>query len=67
LHSELVILVHEWELANKAEPEGAAAKDVIKRLAAKVKSFGVQFAEGTGDDCAAAVSILVRASSFTKL
>ena len=41
--------------------------ELITLLAEKVKSFGVSFAEGVGDDCAAAVAILLFGNTGTKL
>jgi len=59
IHLELVILVNKWELAIKKDPESSQVKELVVKLAEKVKSFGVSFAEDAGNDCAAAVAILV--------
>ena len=52
-------MVNKWELAIKKDPESLQVKDLVVKLAEKVKSFGVSFAEDAGNDCAAAVAILV--------
>jgi len=77
----LVLQVNQWEKENKkmleqrAEEgqENEALKTEIslglltKRLANTVRSFGVTFKEGAGDDCAAAVAVLLFGNTETKL
>ena len=63
----LIVLVHKWEKAKLIDENGAEAKEYIRQLAKKVKSFGVTFAEDAGDDCAAAVAILLFGSTDTAL
>ena len=65
--ASLIILVHKWEIANKMNENGTEAKEYIKQLAEKVRSFGVTFSENAGDDCAAAVAILLFGSTDTVL
>ena len=50
--AELVVLVNRWEQANAIDPESVDSKAVITLIAEKVRGFGVQFAEGVGDECA---------------
>ena len=76
--AKLVVMVHEWE---KLDAERlsliSSGKDVVeitnkvnaqtKILAETVKSFGVTFKEGAGDECAAAVAILLFGNTNTVL
>lgn len=65
--AELVVLVNQWEAANKANPNSAESKRLIALLADNVRKSGVSFAPDVGDDCAAAVAILLFGNTGTKL
>ena len=65
--ASLIVLVHKWEVANRIDENGTEAKEYIRQLAEKVRGFGVTFSESVGDDCAAAVAILLFGSTDTVL
>jgi aarF domain-containing kinase len=71
--AELVVLVNDWEKeyrkveSSPKEYGNATLTELTSIVANKVRSFGVTFKEGVGDDCAAAVAILLFGSSNTKL
>jgi aarF domain-containing kinase len=64
--AELIVMVNEWEQENK-RGESAELQRRTKVLADNVRSFGVSFKEGTGDDCAAAVALILFGNSDTVL
>jgi aarF domain-containing kinase len=66
--AQLVYDVNEWETANAAFGMDAPQTRALTRsLAASVRSFGVFFREGSPDECAAAVAILLFGNTGTKL
>lgn len=64
--AELIVMVNEWEQENKLG-ESAELQRRTKLLADKVRSFGVSFKDGAGDDCAAAVALILFGNSDTIL
>lgn len=75
-------MVNDWELADtrlralKSDPSSplqmvqnahAEVTMLTKRLAETVRSFGIFFKEGAGDECAAAVAILLFGNTNAKL
>jgi aarF domain-containing kinase len=76
--AKLIVMVNFWEqLDLERQSCLEAGKDIVeitkainkqtKILAETVKSFGVTFKEGAGDECAAAVAILLFGNTNTKL
>jgi len=76
--ANLIIMVNNWETTNRKlnlmDPDSdekpavqVQLNELTKKLAASVRSFGVYFKEGAGDECAAAVAILLFGSTDTKL
>jgi len=66
--AELVVDVNEWEKANALGGEEAPeTRRLTRKLAERVRSFGVFFQEGSPDECAAAVAILLFGNTGTVL
>lgn len=76
--AKLIVMVNEWEKLDIERLDLLkAGKDLVeiirklenqtKILADTVKSFGVTFKEGVGDECAAAVAILLFGNTGTVL
>lgn len=81
--AKLIVSVNQWEQANndylavRGDSKGlateavAAAKNAVdamtRSLASQVRSFGVSFKEGAGDEAAAAIAVLLFGNSAAEL
>lgn len=76
--AKLIVMVNFWEQLDLERQScleaGTDTEEITKAinkqttiLAETVKSFGVTFKEGAGDECAAAVAILLFGNTNTKL
>jgi len=65
--AQLICNVNEWEYYNSIDKDSIHTQNLIRVLANSVRSFGVYFKEGTKDECAAAVAILLFGNTGTVL